>query len=246
MPYCSLEEAWGSDFKDASYYAKVNSSPSVPGSKSNDLETQPPNTIHSRVPPEMAKKGLEVVPAGEGMDNPSLDNYFPSYSGGVPSVKYTNQMKSNYVPYKVNFPERAKRNYTYPVETMKNDDDDDNDSAIDVLEDNDHDMRHIDIQRRVHPEYEPDNYMTSQDYFLYKKYMKLAEKYKQKLRKKYKNFIDEMPANKNVLENFGNYSSNFQYSGSYSVKDVFVLVIVGIFIIFALDIFVKLGGKMKK
>jgi len=175
-----------------------------------------------------------------------LDNYFPSYSGGVPSVNSAQKMQSKIVPYEVKFPDSAKRNYLYPVENQfskKKEDDDD--SVLDMLEDNDHDIRHIDIQRRVKPEYEP-NYLTSEDYFLYKKYLKLAEKYKQKLRKKYKNFIEE-DGNQNVLENFSNINmDNFmKNSANYSTKDVIIFIIVGIFIIFSLDIFVKMGMRIK-
>jgi hypothetical protein len=163
-----------------------------------------------------------------------LDKYFPSYNGGNP-IK--NTIKSNIVPYQVSFPDKAKRNYTYPVEAN---DDDDNDSALDLLEDNMNDIKHIDRQRN-------EDYMTSQDYFLYKKYLNLAEKYKQKLKARYRNFVEnEEPQlqRRNIQENFGNMSSTS--SGIYSMKEVFIIIIIGIFIILALDIFVKMGERMKK
>lgn len=245
MPYCTIEEAWGADFKDASYYAKVNA-PSVPPKITEKTLEQPPGNIHTRIPPSLAQNGLNVTSANDPPQIDGLDNYFPSYSGGVPSVNSAQKMQSKIVPYEVKFPDSAKRNYLYPVENQfgkKKEDDDD--SVLDMLEDNDHDIRHIDMQRRVKPEYEP-NYLTSEDYFLYKKYLKLAEKYKQKLRKKYKNFIEE-DGNQNVLENFSNINmDNFmKNSANYSTKDVIIFIIVGIFIIFSLDIFVKMGMRMK-
>lgn len=222
MPYCSLEEAWGSDFKDVNYFSKVNSTPP------QQLET-----------PQKPLEGNDILPNHQ---NNELDKYFPSYSGGAPKVSHIQSAKSNYVPYQVSFPDKAKRNYTFPVEKVLKEDDDD-DSALDILEDNDHDIRHIDKQRRVKPEYEP-NYITSEDYFLYKKYMKLAEKYKQRLRRKYKDFIDEDENNKNILEGFSNQMPKISYT-NYSVKDMIIIIVVGIFLIFALDIFVKMGAKMK-
>jgi hypothetical protein len=89
--------------------------------------------------------------------------------------------------------------------------------------------------------------MTSEDYFLYKKYLNLAEKYKQKLKARYRNFVEnEEPQlqQRNIQENFGNMSSTG--SGIYSMKEVFIIIIIGIFIILALDIFVKMGERMKK
>lgn len=258
MPYCSLEEAWGTNFKDEKYFAKLNGAPT---SSSEDLTKTQNGTIHSRIPPEMSQKGLDFgnqlpeqkkalmgepspKPAGE-LPQDGLDNYFPSYTGGAPSVNHVQKMKSKMVPYEVSFPNNARRNYIYPVDQVKqNDDDSDNDSALDLLEDNDHDIRHIDRQRRLRPEYEPD-YLTSQDYFLYKKYMKLAQKYKEKLKKRYKNFVDEEGVNPLVVESFGN-MQKMQMPSNYSMKDMIVLIIVGIFIIFALDIFVKMGSRMKE
>jgi len=223
MPYCSLEEAWGSDFKDVNYFSKVNAS-------------TPPQQIET---PQKPLEGNDILPNHQ---NNELDKYFPSYSGGAPKVSHIQSAKSNYVPYQVSFPDKAKRNYTFPVEKVLKEDDDD-DSALDILEDNDHDIRHIDKQRRVKPEYEP-NYLTSEDYFLYKKYLKLAEKYKQRLRRKYKDFIDEDENNKNILEGFSNQMPKISYT-NYSVKDMIIIIVVGIFLIFALDIFVKMGAKMK-
>lgn len=49
---------------------------------------------------------------------------------------------------------------------------------------------------------------------------------------------------RNIKENFGNISSTD--SGIYSMKEVFIIIIIGIFIILALDIFVKMGERMKK
>ena len=227
MPYCSLEEAWGSDFKnDANYFSKINA---------------PPSSSHDRNPPNLAQKALDNTDKNPIKESSDLDKYFPSYSGGAPSVTHIQTAKSNIVPYQVSLPNNAKRNYRYPVEDVIKDDD--NDSALDLLEDNDHDIRFIDKQRRVVPEYEP-SYLTSEDYFLYKKYMKLAQKYKEKLRKKYKNFIEEDENNKNVLEGFSNKMSN-NGGSNYSIKDMMIIIIVGVFLIFSLDIFVKMGSKMK-
>jgi hypothetical protein len=43
----------------------------------------------------------------------------------------------------------------------------------------------------------------------------------------------------------GGYSQPVTGNDAYSIKDIFIIVIVGIFIIFALDIFVKMGSSMK-
>ena len=89
------------------------------------------------------------------------------------------------------------------------------------------------------------NYLTSQDYFLYKKYLNLAEQYKAKLRKKFRDFR-ENEDNKEIMESFTNgFSQPSAENDAYSIKDIFIIVIVGIFIIFALDIFVKMGSRMK-
>ena len=221
MPYCSLEEAWGDNASD--YFQQINKQIS-PSSSS----------IHSRIPPTLSQDGLS-----NSQKTPDPIDNIPSYSGGVPSVNNAQSMHSTNVPYKVNFPDRAKRNAIHPInENEVNDDDLD----VDVLEDDDRDMRHIDMQRRVKPEYD---YMDSKDYFLYKKYLNLAEKYKTKLRKKFKNFMDEEPSNNNVLESFSNFSS-IPSNENYSIKDIFIIIIVGIFLIFALDIFVKMGSRMQK
>jgi len=212
MPYCSLEEAWGSDFK-------------------NDTG-DPSSTIHSRIPPELAKDGLS--------SNPKPSPNIPSYTG-VPSVNSASSAMSNIVPYKVNFPDRSRRNYIHPIDNSGNDD-------LEILEDNENDTRHIDRQRKVKPEGD-DNYLTSQDYFLYKKYLNLAEQYKTKLRKRFRDFR-ENEDNKEIMESFtsGGYSqpaATAAGNDAYSFKDIFIIVIVGIFIIFALDIFVKMGSNMK-
>jgi len=222
MTYCSLEEAWGSDFNSSKYFEKINQQPQ-----------QQPLIQQSTVPPE----NMRTYPKLNN-ETSDLDKYFPSYNGGNP-IK--NTIKSNIVPYQVSFPDKAKRNYTYPVEVN---DDDDNDSAIDLLEDNVNDIKYIDRQRNIKSS---ENYMTSEDYFLYKKYLNLAEKYKQKLKARYRNFMEnEEPQlqRRNIQENFGNMSSTS--SGIYSMKEVFIIIIIGIFIILALDIFVKMGERMKK
>jgi hypothetical protein len=88
--------------------------------------------------------------------------------------------------------------------------------------------------------------LTSQDYFLYKKYLNLAEQYKTKLRKRFRDFR-ENEDNKEIMESFtsGGYSQPATGNDAYSIKDIFIIVIVGIFLIFALDIFVKMGSSMK-
>ena len=222
MTYCSLEEAWGSDFNSSKYFEKINQQPQ-----------QQPLIQQSTVPPENMRTYPKI-----NNETSDLDKYFPSYNGGNP-IK--NTIKSNIVPYQVSFPDKAKRNYTYPVEVN---DDDDNDSALDLLEDNVNDIKYIDRQRNIKSS---ENYMTSEDYFLYKKYLNLAEKYKQKLKARYRNFMEnEEPQlqRRNIQENFGNMSSTS--SGIYSMKEVFIIIIIGIFIILALDIFVKMGERMKK
>jgi len=222
MTYCSLEEAWGSDFNSSKYFEKINQQPQ-----------QQPLIQQSTVPPE----NMRTYPKLNN-ETSDLDKYFPSYNGGNP-IK--NTIKSNIVPYQVSFPDKAKRNYTYPVEVN---DDDDNDSAIDLLEDNTNDIKYIDRQRNIKSS---ENYMTCEDYFLYKKYLNLAEKYKQKLKARYRNFMENEESQlqrRNIQENFGNMSSTG--SGIYSMKEVFIIIIIGIFIILALDIFVKMGERMKK
>ena len=226
MTYCSLEEAWGSDFSSSKYFEKINQQPQ-----------QQPLIQQSTVPPN-PPENMRTYPKVNNQETSDLDKYFPSYNGGNP-IK--NTIKSNIVPYQVSFPDKAKRNYTYPVEVK---DDDDNDSALDLLEDNSNDIKYIDRQRNIKSS---DDYMTSEDYFLYKKYLNLAEKYKQKLKARYRNFMEnEEPQlqRRNIQENFGNISSTG--SGIYSMKEVFIIIIIGIFIILALDIFVKMGERMKK
>lgn len=226
MTYCSLEEAWGSDFNSSKYFEKINQQPQ-----------QQPLIQQSTVPPN-PPENMRTYPKVNNQETSDLDKYFPSYNGGNP-IK--NTIKSNIVPYQVSFPDKAKRNYTYPVEVK---DDDDNDSALDLLEDNSNDIKYIDRQRNIKSS---ENYMTSEDYFLYKKYLNLAEKYKQKLKSRYRNFMEnEEPQlqRRNIQENFGNMSSTG--SGIYSMKEVFIIIIIGIFIILALDIFVKMGERMKK
>ena len=212
MPYCSLEEAWGSDFK-------------------ND-PADPSSTIHSRIPPELAQNGL----SNDSKPSPNI----PSYSGGPAPIASTTSTMSNIVPYKVNFPDRSRRNYIHPIDNSgKNENEDD----LDILEDNENDIRHIDRQRKIKPDRD-ENYLTSQDYFLYKKYLNLAEQYKAKLRKRFKDFR-ENEDNKEIIESFTNNYSQPAGNDAYSFKDIFIIVIVGIFLIFALDIFVKMGSSMK-
>jgi len=225
MTYCSLEEAWGSDFNSSKYFEKVNQQPQQQ-QQIQQTNTTPPN------PPENMRTYPKI-----NNETSDLDKYFPSYSGGNP-IK--NTIKSNIVPYQVSFPDKAKRNYTFPVEMNE---DSDNDSALDLLEDNTNDIKYIDQQRNIK---QNNDYMTSNDYFLYKKYLNLAEKYKKKLKMRYRNFMenDEQQYQKQqIQENFGNISSS---SGIYSMKEVFIIIIIGIFIILALDIFVKMGERMKK
>ena len=225
MTYCSLEEAWGSDFNSSKYFEKVNQQPQ----QQQPTNTTPPN------PPE----NMRTYPKINNQENSDLDKYFPSYNGGNP-IK--NTIKSNIVPYQVSFPDKAKRNYTFPVEMNE---DSDNDSALDLLEDNTNDIKYIDRQRNIK---QTNDYMTSNDYFLYKKYLNLAEKYKQKLKMRYRNFVeneDNQYPKQQIQENFGNISSSSS-SGIYSMKEVFIIIIIGIFIILALDIFVKMGERMKK
>ena len=227
MTYCSLEEAWGSDFSSSKYFEKVNQQPQ-PLTQQSTVQPVPPN------PPE----NMRTYPKINNQETSDLDKFFPSYNGGNPMK---NTIKSNIVPYQVSFPDKAKRNYTFPVEMNE---DSDNDSALDLLEDNTNDIKHIDRQRNIKSS---EDYMTSEDYFLYKKYLNLAEKYKQKLKARYRNFIDneeQQYQRRNIQENFGNISSST--SGIYSMKEVFIIIIIGIFIILALDIFVKMGERMKK
>jgi hypothetical protein len=227
MTYCSLEEAWGSDFNSSKYFEKVNQQPPQQSPQQQSINTTPPN------PPE----NMRTYPKINNQENSDLDKYFPSYNGGNP-IK--NTIKSNIVPYQVSFPDNAKRNYTFPVETN---DDSDNDSALDLLEDNTNDIKYIDRQRNIK---QSSDYMTSNDYFLYKKYLNLAEKYKQKLKSRYRNFMEndeQRYPKQQIQENFGNMASS---SGIYSMKEVFIIIIIGIFIILALDIFVKMGERMKK
>lgn len=235
MTYCSLEEAWGSDFNSSNYYSKINETQAaVPAAlASSTQKSQIPETLN---PPENLRTPLSKID-----NNPDLDKYFPSYNGGNP---LKNTMKSNNVPYQVSFPDKSKRNYIYPVE---GDSDNDNDSALDLLEDNNNDIQHIDRQRKI--PVTDRSYMTSNDYFLYKKYMNLAEKYKQKLKKRYNLFME----NENIEENFDNIQRQNQgqnnqnlSSSIYSMKDIIIIIIIGIFIILALDVFVKMGARVKQ
>ena len=202
--YCSLEEAWGSNFNN-------NNQQMTMENKDVDIE----NMVNSE------KKYLKNI---------------PSYSGNN-----QNTTVSNVVPYQVKFPEQSKRNYLYELESNENTEGEEVD--IDTLSDNDNDIDYIDSQRNVK---ESSNYLNSKDYFLYKKYLNLAKKYKNKLRKKYKNFV-ENNEEENILENFNfTKKSSKNTSGNFNGKDIIIISIIGIFVIFALDIFVKIGMKMKK
>ena len=191
--YCSLEEAWGSDFNR------------------NNQNTTNDNK--------------------ENIEEKYLKN-LPSYNGNNESTAL-----SNVVPYQVKFPEQSKRNYLYDINSEESNENID----IDSLSDNDNDIDYIDKGRNIN---DATDYLNSKDYFLYKKYMDLAKKYKNKLKRKYKNFFENSDETDNVLESF-NFKKSVT-SNDYSGKDIVIITIIGIFIIFALDIFVKIGMKMRK
>ena len=194
MTYCSLEEAWGSDFNSSKYFEKVNQQPQSQQQQTQQTNTTPPN------PPE----NIRTYPKINNQENSDLDKYFPSYNGGNP-IK--NTIKSNIVPYQVSFPDKAKRNYTFPVEMNE---DSDNDSALDLLEDNTNDIKYIDRQRNIK---QTNDYMTSNDYFLYKKYLNLAEKYKQKLKTRYRNLREYfiIIIIRNLFNERSLYNNNYRY-----------------------------------
>ena len=181
MTYCSLEEAWGSDFK-----------------KQNEFNYN---------------------------NNDNITNNIPSY-GTELNVNNNTTSDSKYVPYQVNLPENSKRNSIGDLNDL--------DNILDTLKDNDDDITHIDRERNI--DY-ANNYYNSEDYKLYKKYLNLAEKFKEKLKKKYKNFKEK---DGEIIEEF-NFKDMQINTNDYNVKDIIIIIIVGIFIIFALDIFVKIG-----
>ena len=85
------------------------------------------------------------------------------------------------------------------------------------------------------------NYYNSEDYMIYKKYLNLAEKFKEKLKKKYKDFKEN---DTDIIEELSFKDININ-TNDYNVKDIIIIIIVGIFIIFALDIFVKIGMRVR-
>ena len=59
--------------------------------------------------------------------------------------------------------------------------------------------------------------------------------------------------NENIEENFDNIQRQNQgqnnqnlSSSIYSMKDIIIIIIIGIFIILALDVFVKMGARVKQ
>ena len=195
MSYCSLEEAWGSDFlknnlENPKYYQEINKEDGNIPNYGQELNINSPKTINSDI-----------------------------------------------VPYKVKLPDNSDRNIVHHIDDKKR-----NKSELSELEDNDNDINYIDKQRNV---IEEDNYLTSEDYRLYKKFKNLSEIYKEKLKNKYNIILDEYKKenedkNEESIENF-NFSNN-----SNDMKDIIIIVLVGIFLIFALDIFVKIGVKSNK
>ena len=83
MTYCSLEEAWGSDFSSSKYIEKVNQQPQ-PLTQQSTVQTVPPN------PPE----NMRTYPKINNQETSDLDKFFPSYNGGNPMK---NTIKSNIV-----------------------------------------------------------------------------------------------------------------------------------------------------
>ena len=192
MTYCSLEEAWGNDFKNQNEFN---------------------NNTNSNV---------------------SNINNIPSY-GTELSVSNNITSNSKYVPYQVNLPENSKRN---SIGDLNIKDDTDLNNMLDTLNDNDDDITHIDRERNI--DY-ANNYYNSEDYMLYKKYLNLAEKFKEKLKKKYKDFKEN---DTDIIEELSFKDININ-TNDYNVKDIIIIISVGIFIIFALDIFVKIGMRIR-
>lgn len=196
MTYCSLEEAWGINYK-------INN-----------------NEYNDNIDNNDNKNNLNI----------------PSYGS---NLKLNNSLKvnSNNVPYQIKLPENSIRNNIGEV-TIEEENDLELNSILDTLNDNDDDIKHIDIERNLQ-----NDYYNSDDYKLYKKYLNLAEKYKSKLKNKYKNFKEDK--NNEILENFSfNDAKNINLNDN-NIKDIVIIIIVGIFIIFALDIFVRIGVKSR-
>ena len=192
MTYCSLEEAWGINYKI------------------NKIE--------------------------DNDENISNNLNIPAYGT---NLKLNNSLKSNSknVPYQIKLPENSIRNNTGEI-TIEEENDLELNSMLDTLTDNDEDIEHIDIERNI-----KNDYYNTEDYKLYKKYLNLAEKYKSKLKSKYRNFKEDK--NQEIFENFNfNDTKNLNLNDN-NIKDIIIIIIVGIFIIFALDIFVRIGVKSR-
>ena len=187
MSYCSLEEAWGSDFQ-----------------RNSEMNRNYFQNIHNE---ENEKKNSEL------------------------------KSKSNYIPYNVSLPDSSQRNFIESSNIL-NTKIDDEESTIDTLEDSEEDIRHLDRERDSNSD---ETYLSSKDYFLYKKYQKLALKYKNRLLRKYKNIKKD-----DIIEGFSSPPTDTDISGEKRLNDLLIFVIFGVFIIFILDTFVKLGKKMNK
>jgi len=182
MAYCSLEEAWGSDFQ-----------------RNNELNRNYYESVHSE-------------------ENERKNN----------ALKH----KSNFVPYNVSLPDNSQRNFLEKPDNLENEE-----STIDTLDDDENDISHLDRERDSNTD---SSYFNSKDYFLYKKYKKLADKYKTRLLRKYKNIKKD-----DLIEGFES-PVTIDTKNEKRMNDLLIFVIVGIFIIFILDTFVKLGKKMNK
>lgn len=182
MAYCSLEEAWGSDFQ-----------------RNNELNRNYYESVHNE---ESERK------------NNALKH------------------KSNFVPYNVSLPDNSQRNFLEKPDNLEHEE-----STIDTLDDDENDINHLDRERDSNTD---SSYFNSKDYFLYKKYKKLADKYKTRLLRKYKNIKKD-----DLIEGFES-PVMIDTKNEKRMNDLLIFVIVGIFIIFILDTFVKLGKKMNK
>lgn len=213
--------------------------------------------------------GMDINTVGTQPQSTSVSSnvYTPDYYAKInsvspaplppmpPSSSSVASSKSDIVPYNIKFPENANRNAVgasnYSVSGVEDNIDDE--LSMVSLEDNDEDILNIDKERNISST--EGEYYASKDYFLYKKYQDLAEKYqklsdkyKRRLRLRYKSISMDLEGNvdggkdKEVIEGF-NFNSSMDDARQF--KDVAIFIILGIFIIFALDIFVRLGGKMK-
>lgn len=184
MSYCSLEEAWGSDFQ-----------------RNSETNRNYFENVHSE---EQEKKNAQL------------------------------KTKSNYIPYNVSLPENSQRNFLENIKSVEEEE-----STIDTLEDTEEDTKHLERERESGTE---DTYLSSKDYFLYKKYQRLATKYKNRLLRKYKSIKKE-----DIIEGFTSSSpTDADIVGEKRLNDLLIFVIFGVFIIFILDTFVKLGKRMNK